>query len=75
MSDQALRTAKRHHQAGNLAAAEKIYRQILDQEPNDSEALRLLGIVENQRGNFDAAIDLIGRAIRIKPDDSKRSAH
>jgi len=58
----------RHHQAGRLAAAEKIYRQVLQEQPNHSEALQLLGIVAGQRGDADAAIDLFRRSIRLKPD-------
>ena len=30
----------RHHRAGRLADAEKIYRQILQRQPNHPEALR-----------------------------------
>jgi len=57
-----------HHDAGRLAEAEAIYRQILSQNPNHVEALHLLGLIAGQRGNHDQAIDLIGRAIRLKPD-------
>jgi tetratricopeptide (TPR) repeat protein len=59
---------KRQHQAGQLAVAERIYRQILEQEPNHPDALHLLGALAGQRGNSDAAIDLIRRAIKSRPD-------
>ncbi len=68
-SDEQIELAILHHQAGDLPAAEKIYRQILDQEPNHADAMHLLGVVVGQRGDFDAAVDLISRAIRIDPDD------
>jgi tetratricopeptide (TPR) repeat protein len=65
---QQLESGMSHHQAGRLAEAEAIYRQILSWNPNHAEALHLLGLIAGQHGNDDQAIDLIGRAIRLKPD-------
>jgi predicted O-linked N-acetylglucosamine transferase (SPINDLY family) len=56
-----------HHQAGRVAEAEAIYRQVLLRNPNHAEALHLLGLIAGQYGNDDQAIDLIGRAIRLMP--------
>jgi tetratricopeptide (TPR) repeat protein len=67
-TDEALQAAMRHHQAGQLAAAEKIYREILRQHPDHPDALQMLGILAGQRGDADAAIDLIRRAISANPD-------
>jgi predicted O-linked N-acetylglucosamine transferase (SPINDLY family) len=57
-----------HHQAGRLAEAEAIYRQILLQQPNHAEALHLLGMLAAQAGRLDAAVELMRRAIQLKPD-------
>ena len=57
-----------HHQAGRLAEAERIYRQVLAQQPNHADALHMLGMLAGQTGQLDAAEDLIRRAIRLKPD-------
>jgi len=65
--DQALQNALGHHQAGRLADAEGIYRQILTQSPDHAEALHLLGVLAAQVGRLEAAIELIGRAIAINP--------
>src|SRR4051812_49024322 len=65
--EQAMRVAIGHHQAGRLAEAEAIYRQILAQSPDHADALHLLGTLAGQTGHTDAAIDLIGRAIAITP--------
>jgi tetratricopeptide (TPR) repeat protein len=46
------------HQAGNLLAAERAYRDVLDQAPDEPEALRLLGEVLLDRGRFEEAIAL-----------------
>lgn len=63
---QALRIALDHQRAGRLAQAEGIYRQVLAVEPNNANALHLLGLVAHQHGQYAAAVDLIGRAIRIR---------
>jgi tetratricopeptide (TPR) repeat protein len=65
---QQLQSALSHHQAGRLAEAEKVYRQILAQQPDHAEALHLLGVLARQSGHSDAAVKLIRQAIRLKPD-------
>jgi len=57
-----------HHQAGRLAEAEKIYRQVLARKPNHAEALNLLGVLAGQAGQLDTAVELIRRAVGLKPD-------
>jgi protein O-GlcNAc transferase len=57
-----------HHRAGRLPQAEVTYRQVLEQDPNNIQALHLLGVIAIQAGQSAAAIDLIGRAVQIKPD-------
>ena len=54
-----------HYRAGRLAEAERIYRQILAQQPNHADALHMLGVLELQAGRLDAGIELIQRAIAI----------
>jgi tetratricopeptide (TPR) repeat protein/2-polyprenyl-3-methyl-5-hydroxy-6-metoxy-1,4-benzoquinol methylase len=60
---QLFKSAIRHHQAGQFADAERIYRQILAANPSHFGSLHLLGILAHQAARHDAAIDLIGRAI------------
>jgi Flp pilus assembly protein TadD len=69
--EQAMQLASQHHQARRLAEAEQIYRQILEQVPDHSDALRLLGAVVGQAGKVDAAIELLGKAIQLHPDDAQ----
>jgi protein O-GlcNAc transferase len=69
-TDQAMQLAIQHHQAGRLADAEKIYRQVLSQQPGNPGALHLLGVIALQAGRLDAAIELIRQAIAIKPADA-----
>jgi Flp pilus assembly protein TadD len=56
-----------HHQAGRLGEAEKIYREILSREPNQPEALHLLGVVGAQMGHAAEAVEIIRQAIAIRP--------
>ena len=66
--DQAIQQAMQYHRMGRLSEAEAIYRKILQRIPNHPDALRLLGMVAMQTGHVDAAIDLLSRAIKAKPD-------
>jgi len=70
--DQLLPIALQHHQMGNLHLAEPIYRQILEVEPNHADSLHLLGVLSSQRGQYEAAIEHISRAIA---KDSKQAGY
>ena len=63
----ALEEALQHHQAGHLEEAGAIYRQILDADPEQAEALHWLGVIELQQGRPQAAVELIAQALKIKP--------
>ncbi len=63
---EALATAVHHHQAGRLQAAEEIYRRILAVEPNQADAIHLLGVIAGQAGHHEMAVEYIGRAIALR---------
>ena len=65
---QGIKLAMQHHGAGRLLQAKNIYQQILQTDPNHPVALHLLGVIAHQLENYDTAIDLISKAIAIKPD-------
>lgn len=58
--------ALRHHKAGHLTEAGRIYRQILAHEPRHADSLNLLGTIAHQEGELDRAIALIGEALQIQ---------
>jgi protein O-GlcNAc transferase len=64
---QALELAIQHHNAGRLAEAEAIYKQVLAQEPNQPDALHFLGVLANQVGQSKIGVELISRAITLRP--------
>jgi len=66
--DQLLKRGMQHHMSGQLPQAEKVYREILASQPNQPDALHLLGMVENQKGKSEVAIGLIERAILLAPE-------
>jgi tetratricopeptide (TPR) repeat protein len=51
------------HQAGRLTEAEALYRGILEESPQEPEALHLLGVLSHQAGRHLEAVDLISRAL------------
>ncbi|NQU55880.1 MAG: tetratricopeptide repeat protein [Rhodospirillales bacterium] len=65
---QSLDLAIEHHTTGNLSEAERLYKQVLQSEPKNPEALHLLGAIAIQVGRSDVAVDLISRALSFKPD-------
>jgi protein O-GlcNAc transferase len=64
-----LAEAASHHQAGRLAAAERLYRRILAADPKHIDSLHLLGLIAHQTGHSDKALELIGRAIALNGAD------
>src|SRR6266404_1231787 len=58
-----LESALRSHQTGDFREAEAGYRNILQSDPGNVDALHLLGILAHQTGRNNEAIELIGRAI------------
>lgn len=56
--------ARKFHELGMLAEAEKFYSAILDAKPNHFDALHQLGILRQQQGNAAEALRLIGEALK-----------
>lgn len=71
----ALDAAVNHHMAGRLDDATRLYRFVLAVEPAQPDALHLLGVLEAQRGAPEAAIPLIARSVRLRPDAAQPWAH
>ncbi len=65
---QALDMAWKYYQAGQLQQAEEVYRRILQVDPNQVDALHLLGVIAGQSGRYDVAVDYLKTTARLKPD-------
>lgn len=72
---QAFDLAVQHHQAGRLADAEALYRQILAVQPHHGDALHFLGVIAGLMGHYGQAVALIGQAIEIRPDNAGAHSH
>jgi len=65
----ALRAKVKHaiglHQQGKIADAERVYSEVLQQQPNHFDALHLLGVIAAQTQRSEHAIELIQKAIAL----------
>lgn len=68
MKDDLLSFALRLYEEKKFQDSKSIFQQILIKEPNNFNALNLLGLVEFELKNFKIAKRLIEKAIKLKPD-------
>lgn len=63
-----LNSALRNHQAGRWPEAEQQYRRVLATEPQNADAIHLLGLLYHQTGKVEQAIGLYKQALGIRPN-------
>jgi tetratricopeptide (TPR) repeat protein len=68
--DDALAVAAKFHNAGDLAKAEVIYRQILQSNPKNTAALHNMGELAYRSRRFEVAVDLLRRCIELDPHNA-----
>lgn len=66
--EEMLGQAIQHHQNGNPAAAEETYRQVLSIQPENADALHLLGLARHHQNDHEDALVHINRALDIAPN-------
>jgi tetratricopeptide (TPR) repeat protein len=64
-----LRKAYALHQAGHLVLAAQLYRSVLSRQQDNVQALQLLGVLYHQQGEHGQAIEQMGRAAALAPND------
>ncbi len=62
--------AIQHQRRGRLEDAAAIYQQVLQSEPDNHQALHLLGLIEYQFGDDESAISLLRQAVDRDPRQS-----
>jgi predicted TPR repeat methyltransferase len=62
--------ALQHHQAGRLKEAEGLYRRVLEKNPSDANALRMLGVLAAQVNRNDIAADFLQQALNLLPENA-----
>jgi predicted O-linked N-acetylglucosamine transferase (SPINDLY family) len=63
------------HRAGRLADAEKLYREVLRRNPDDADALNLLGVLLHQTGSDPDPARWLRRSIQINPGNLQAHAN
>jgi predicted O-linked N-acetylglucosamine transferase (SPINDLY family) len=63
---QLLNQARQHYESGRLAEAQNLFKQALVLQPNNADALHLLGVVTYQLGQ-PGGMELVRRAISLNP--------
>jgi predicted TPR repeat methyltransferase/predicted negative regulator of RcsB-dependent stress response len=67
MSEQLLQEAQRAHQAGQLADAARLYRELLGAYPAYIPGLYALGVISFQQSQFDQAESLFAETLQANP--------
>ena len=74
-SDQrTLTAAVAAHRAGRLTEAERVYREVIAEEPRNPQALHLLGVLRGQLGDFAEGIGLIRGSLKLNPKSVNANA-
>ncbi len=54
------------HERGELGAAERAYRTVLERDAGDHEVMHALGVLAVQSGRYAVALELIGGVLRVR---------
>ncbi|MEH2000526.1 MAG: tetratricopeptide repeat protein [Nostoc sp.] len=63
--------AVQHHRANRLDAAEQLYGQVIEKQPDYSEALYALGMLAQQKGVLESAQKYLSAASQVQPNSVK----
>jgi protein O-GlcNAc transferase len=61
----------RHHNAGDIEKAEQCYLGAVAANSRDAQALKLLAVLQAERGQFDEAVSYAEAAANLLPDDGE----
>jgi protein O-GlcNAc transferase len=78
MSEQLLGTLKQAamlQQAGDLKEARRLLKVVLRKQPDQFEALHLMGLIEAQRGNHEKSEKFFADTIRVNPGSAEAHAN
>ena len=62
--DSKINEAISYHQSGDLVNAKKCYTKILKKQPDNYDAMHMLGVLSYQQGKYDKAIALLEKTIK-----------
>ncbi len=55
------------HRTGQYGPAARLYQEVLVREQENADALHLLGVLRHQQGDHAAAVEMIRRAVALRP--------
>lgn len=61
------------HESGSISEAEEAYLEILSEEPENAEAMKLLGVLNCQQQNYEEGVSYLEAAVEV--DDSISEYH
>jgi len=70
-----LAKAFRLHHSGALTAAGHFYEAILSRDPEQVDALQLLGVLRQQQGQFAQSVVLLEKAVALRPGEASSHAN
>jgi protein O-GlcNAc transferase len=70
-----LRQAASLQASGGLGTAQMLYREVLRRQPQNFDALHMLGVIAVQTGQPERGVALLVEALRVKPDDAPALAN
>jgi tetratricopeptide (TPR) repeat protein len=65
-----LRLAVKNYQTGNLQQAEHLYREILEHQPDNIDALHFLGVILQQKKDYGSAISFYRKVLHLNPHNA-----
>ena len=67
-SESRMLAALEAQRAGRIAEAGRLYQSVLDEDPDNFDALHMLGVVQYELGQLASAEALVRRAVALNPD-------
>lgn len=67
-TQQLIDQGRSHHQAGHLDRARQCYQLALAQQPQNPDALHLIGVIEYSQGHHGRAIERIEQSLTVNPN-------
>lgn len=66
-----LKLATQHQRGKRFSEAEQLYHQVLENQPNQPDALHGLAVLAQQQGEYQSAKELLQAALQVQPESLK----
>lgn len=69
--DELMSKALQAHADGKSAYSEKLFNQVLALDPKDTDAYYNLGVIAEERGDYNAALQIYQKGLHVSPEDQE----